>query len=113
MGTVQAGIAHGVLDAVRAGDIPKEKVNDLGIIYSVWLDPVVLKCRWVKSITLGYSASTARRRPRSYARPCVASRASIGCSPIRITSPTTFTSLASKANSEPGPAKRAKQCLAT
>ena len=43
MGTVQAAIAHGVLDAVRAGDIPKEKVNDLGIIYSVWLDPAVLK----------------------------------------------------------------------
>jgi 5,6,7,8-tetrahydromethanopterin hydro-lyase len=43
MGTVQAGIANGVLDAVRAGDIPKEKANDLGIIYSVWLDPVVLK----------------------------------------------------------------------
>ena len=42
MGTVQAGIAHGVLDAVRAGDIPKEKANDLGIIYSVWLDPAVL-----------------------------------------------------------------------
>jgi formaldehyde-activating enzyme len=42
MGTVQAGIANGVLDAVRAGDIPKEKVNDLGIIYSVWLDPAVL-----------------------------------------------------------------------
>jgi len=42
MGTVQAGIAHGILDAVRAGDIPKEKVNDLGIIYSVWLDPVIL-----------------------------------------------------------------------
>ena len=42
MGTVQAGIANGVLDAVRAGDIPKEKVNDLGIIYSVWLDPVIL-----------------------------------------------------------------------
>ena len=39
MGTVQAAIAHGVLDAVRAGDIPKDKVNDLGIIYSVWLDP--------------------------------------------------------------------------
>src|SRR5260221_13353423 len=33
MGTVQAAIAHGVLDAVRAGDIPKDKVNDLGIIY--------------------------------------------------------------------------------
>ena len=31
MGSVQAGIAHGVLDAVRAGDIPKKKVNDLGI----------------------------------------------------------------------------------
>src|SRR5271163_652171 len=43
MGSVQAAIAHGVLDAVRAGDIPKEKVNDLGIIYSVWLDPAVLK----------------------------------------------------------------------
>jgi formaldehyde-activating enzyme len=42
MGTVQAGIAHGVLDAVRAGDIPKEKANDLGIIYSVWLDPGIL-----------------------------------------------------------------------
>jgi formaldehyde-activating enzyme len=41
MGTVQAAIAHGVLDAVRAGDIPKNKVNDLGIIISVWLDPSV------------------------------------------------------------------------
>jgi 5,6,7,8-tetrahydromethanopterin hydro-lyase len=43
MGTVQAAIANGVLDAVRAGDIPKEKVNELGIIYSVWLDPAVVK----------------------------------------------------------------------
>src|SRR5271163_2840191 len=42
MGTVQAGIAHGVLDAVRAGDIPREKANDLGIVYSVWLDPGIL-----------------------------------------------------------------------
>ncbi len=42
MGTVQAAIANGVLDAVRAGDIPKEKANDLGIIYSVWLDPSIL-----------------------------------------------------------------------
>lgn len=42
MGTVQAGIAHGVLDAVRAGDIPKNKANDLGIIVSVWLDPSVV-----------------------------------------------------------------------
>ena len=41
MGTVQAAIAHGVLDAIRAGDIPKDKANELGIIYSVWLDPSV------------------------------------------------------------------------
>ena len=39
MGTVQAAIANGVLDAVRAGHIPKEKANDLGIICSVWLNP--------------------------------------------------------------------------
>ena len=45
MGTVQAAIAHGVLDAVRNGDIPKDKVNDLGIIYSVWLDPSVVKAK--------------------------------------------------------------------
>ncbi len=42
MGTVQAAIAHGVLDAVRAGDIPRRKVNELGIIVSVWLDPSIL-----------------------------------------------------------------------
>ncbi len=41
MGTVQAAIANGVLDAVRAGDIPKDKVNDIGIIVSVWLNPSV------------------------------------------------------------------------
>jgi formaldehyde-activating enzyme len=41
MGTVQAAIAHAVLDSVRAGDIPKSKANDLGIIVSVWLDPSV------------------------------------------------------------------------
>jgi 5,6,7,8-tetrahydromethanopterin hydro-lyase len=43
MGTVQAAVANGVLDAVRAGDIPKEKANDLGIIVSVWLNPSVTK----------------------------------------------------------------------
>ncbi len=42
MGTVQAAVANGVLDAVRAGDIPKEKANDLGIIASIWLDPTVV-----------------------------------------------------------------------
>ena len=41
MGTVQAAIANGVLDSVRNGDIPKEKANDLGIIVSVWLNPMV------------------------------------------------------------------------
>lgn len=43
MGTVQAAIAHGVLDSVRAGVIPRDKVNDVGIIYSVWLDPSVVE----------------------------------------------------------------------
>ncbi len=43
MGTVQFAIANGVLDAVRAGYIPKEKANALGIICSVWLAPSVIK----------------------------------------------------------------------
>jgi 5,6,7,8-tetrahydromethanopterin hydro-lyase len=30
-----------LIGAVRAGDIPKEKANELGIIVSVWLDPNV------------------------------------------------------------------------
>ncbi len=42
MGTVQAAIANGVLDAVRSGDLPKHKVNELGIIVSVWLDPSIV-----------------------------------------------------------------------
>jgi 5,6,7,8-tetrahydromethanopterin hydro-lyase len=42
MGTVQAAIAHGVLDAVRAGYIPKNKAEELGIIVSVWLDPSIV-----------------------------------------------------------------------
>jgi 5,6,7,8-tetrahydromethanopterin hydro-lyase len=42
MGTVQAAIAHGVLDAVREGHIPKQLANELGIICSVWLDPSIL-----------------------------------------------------------------------
>jgi formaldehyde-activating enzyme len=42
MGTVQAAIAHGVLDAVRSGVIPRERADELGIIVSVWLDPAVL-----------------------------------------------------------------------
>lgn len=43
MGTVQGAIANGVLDAVRAGDIPKDRANDLCIICSVWLNPMVSK----------------------------------------------------------------------
>lgn len=43
MGTVQGAIANGVLDAVRAGDLPKERVDELGIIVSVWLNPGVAK----------------------------------------------------------------------
>jgi formaldehyde-activating enzyme len=42
MGTVQYATAMGVLDAVRAGDLPKDKVNDLGIIVSLWLAPTIV-----------------------------------------------------------------------
>lgn len=41
MGTVQYATAMGVLDSVRSGDIPRDKVNDVGIIVSVWLNPMV------------------------------------------------------------------------
>ena len=41
MGTVQGAIANGVLDSVREGYIPKNIVNDVGIIVSVWLNPSV------------------------------------------------------------------------
>lgn len=46
MGTVQAAIAHGVLDAVRAGHIPKSRANDLGIICSAWLDPSIVEVEY-------------------------------------------------------------------
>jgi 5,6,7,8-tetrahydromethanopterin hydro-lyase len=39
MGTVQGAIANGVLDAVRAGYLPKDQANNLGVIVSVWLHP--------------------------------------------------------------------------
>ena len=41
MGTVQGAIANGVLDSVREGFIPKDMVNEVGIIVSVWLNPSV------------------------------------------------------------------------
>jgi 5,6,7,8-tetrahydromethanopterin hydro-lyase len=52
MGSVQAGIANGVLDAVRQGIIPKEKADQLGIIYSVWLDPGVVDVENIDHQTL-------------------------------------------------------------
>ncbi|MEF2549350.1 formaldehyde-activating enzyme [Aurantimonas sp. E1-2-R+4] len=42
MGTVQFAIANGVLDAVREGILPKDQVNDLGLICSVWLAPTIV-----------------------------------------------------------------------
>lgn len=61
MGTVQAAIAHGVLNAVRAGDIPKSKANDLGIIVSVWLDPSVVNTEIDHNILFEtHSAATAK-----------------------------------------------------
>jgi formaldehyde-activating enzyme len=38
-GPVQAGIADGVLDAVEAGLIPRARVEAVGIIALVWIDP--------------------------------------------------------------------------
>ncbi len=52
MGTVQAGIANGVLDAVRAGIIPREQANHWGIIYSVWLDPSVVDLKTIDHAAL-------------------------------------------------------------
>ncbi len=52
MGTVQAAIANGVLDAVRSGVIPRARVNELGIIYSVWLDPSVTEIESVDHAAL-------------------------------------------------------------
>jgi 5,6,7,8-tetrahydromethanopterin hydro-lyase len=42
MGTVQYATAMGVLDSVRSGDIPKSKVDEIGIIVSVWLNPGIV-----------------------------------------------------------------------
>lgn len=40
-GTVRYATAAGVLDAVHLRDIPISKVNDIGIIISVWLNPAI------------------------------------------------------------------------
>ena len=91
MGTVQAAIANGVLDAVRAGDIPKDKVNDLGIIYSVWLDPVRDRGRRPRP------QGPLRRPPRGDRQgdpqgDAATSRPSTGCWRTRTRSSTTSTS---------------------
>jgi 5,6,7,8-tetrahydromethanopterin hydro-lyase len=39
MGSVQAAVAHGVLDAVREGVLPKELANEIGIIAAIWVTP--------------------------------------------------------------------------
>ena len=38
-GAAQAGIAHGVTEAVRAGTVPPGDVDDLVLIAAVWVDP--------------------------------------------------------------------------
>jgi len=43
MGSVQAGIANGVLDAVRDGTIPREDADKIGIIAAIWLYPEVVE----------------------------------------------------------------------
>ena len=43
MGSVQAGVAHGVLDAVRDGTIPRDEVEKIGIIAAIWLYPEVVE----------------------------------------------------------------------
>ena len=43
MGSVQAGVANGVLDAVRDGTIPRSEVDQIGIIAAVWLYPEVVE----------------------------------------------------------------------
>ena len=39
---MQYATAMGVLDSVRSGDIPKSKVDEIGIIVSVWLNPGIV-----------------------------------------------------------------------
>jgi formaldehyde-activating enzyme len=43
MGSVQAGVAHGVLDAVRDGTIPRDQCDKIGIIAAIWLYPEVVE----------------------------------------------------------------------
>lgn len=41
-GAAQAGVAAGVLDAVRAGVVREESVDDLVLLAAVWVDPAAI-----------------------------------------------------------------------
>ena len=87
MGTVQAAIAHGVLDAVRVGDLPKSQVNELGIICAVWLAPGDRRRRRSRP-PRPVRHSPAGHGQGDRARRCVTSRRSTGCSRTRTRSST-------------------------
>ncbi len=97
MGTVQYATAMGVLDAVRNGDIPKDKANDLGIIVSLWLNPSIVTVE--KLIIKPCSTSTAKPRPAPSTRRCRTNRPSTGCSRTRTRSFTSTSRRVSRANS--------------
>ena len=95
MGTVQGAIANGVLDAVRAGDIPKEKANDLGIICSVWLNPGV-----ATEENLDHKALFEIHRKamaQAIKKACETNQQSIGCWNTRTRLLTNITNVGSKA----------------
>ena len=74
MGTVQFAIANGVLDAVREGLLPKDRVNDLGIICSVWLAPTIVD---VKDLDHKVLFDTHRKGMTSAIRKAMANEPSI------------------------------------
>jgi len=39
---VEPAVGHGVVDAVRNGDVPKKKANDVGIIVMLWAVPEIV-----------------------------------------------------------------------
>ena len=90
MGTVQAAIAHGVLDAVRAG-YPQGQGQRAGIIYPVWLDPSVTEVDEVDHEALFdvHREATAKVIKKAMHQ----SRRSTGCWRTRMRSSITFTIL--------------------
>ena len=61
--TVQYATAMGVLDAVRSGDIPRDKADELGVIVSVWLNPSVRPVCVVEAKGLPLSVRITSGRP--------------------------------------------------